>query len=331
MKRILVTGGAGMIGSNLVKLLVEDHAGEILVADNLWRGRLDYLNDDQGNPVIDTKKSFFKVDLRDPESCRKVVNEVDEVYHLADVVAGIDYVFQHQTTVFHDNLMIDTNMLKASAEAGVKRFLYVGTACSYPKSKQFGVEAPPLIEEDILPADPESAYGWSKLVGELQTETYGKESQMMTGVMRFHNVYGTPTDYSIGRSQVIPSLITKAIKYPDEDFVVWGSGHQGRSFVHVSDIAQGLVTMMDCGMGKGVIQLGTDYCTSIRELVDIIIKISGKEIAVKYDTTKPEGDKGRSGNCQKALSILGWKPKISLEDGLLRTYKWIEAKLSEAI
>ena len=262
MKRILVTGGAGMIGSNLVKRLIGDGACDVRVADNLWRGRREYLKDEMGKPAINMKKGFFEVDLRNPDACKLAVDGVDEVYHLADIVAGIEYVFAHQTTVFHDNLLIDTNILNASAEAGVKRFLYVGTACSYPKSKQFGVEAPPLVEKDIMPAEPESAYGWSKLAGELQTELYGKETQMQTGVLRFHNVYGAPTDFSPNRSQVIPSLIAKAILYPVQDFVVLGSGSQGRSFVHVDDIVNGIVLMMEKGMSNGAIQLGTNYCTT---------------------------------------------------------------------
>jgi len=329
MKRILVTGGAGMIGSNLVKRLVDDGAGEIFVADNLWRGFIDYLRDDSGATVINLEKNFFNVDLRDPKSCELIVNGVDDVYHFADVVAGIGYVFNNQAPVFHDNLLIDTNILKASSEAGVKRFLYVGTACSYPKDKQFGVNAPPLVEEDILPADPESTYGWSKLVGELQTNIYGQETDMQTGVLRFHNVYGTPTDFSLNRSQVIPSLITKAIRYPSEDFVVWGSGTQGRSFVYVDDIVEGVLRMMNRGLGRGTIQLGTDYCTSIRELVQMVVKISGKSIEVQYDLSKPEGDKGRCGDCRKALDVLDWKPKVSLEEGLRKTYDWIEARLNK--
>lgn len=327
MKRILVTGGAGMIGSNLVKRLVKDRAGDVFVADNLWRGRIEYLKDIDDSSMIDLERNFFKVDLRDPNSCRMVTEGIDEVYHLADVVAGIGYVFSHQKDVFHDNLLIDTNILKASADAGVKRFIYVGTACSYPKAKQFGVEAPPLVEEDIMPAEPESAYGWSKLIGELQTDLYGRETDMKTGVMRFHNVYGTPTDFSSARSQVIPSLITKAITYPQQEFVVWGSGSQGRSFVHVEDIADGLVRMMEKGLGMGTIQLGNSCCTSIRELVDIVVKVSGKKIEVKYDLSKPEGDRGRCGDCRKAETILGWKQTIDLYEGIGRTYMWIENKM----
>lgn len=330
MKRVLVTGGAGMIGSNLVKGLAQDITIEIRVVDNLWRGKREYLEDEQGKPVIDMAHSFFELDLRDPAACKTAVEGIDEVYHLADVVAGIKYVFANQTEVFHDNALIDTNMLRAASQAGVKRFLYVGTACSYPKKMQFGVEAPPLVEEDIIPAEPESAYGWSKLFAELQTQLYGQETKMQTGVLRLHNVYGTPTDFSAEKSQVIPSLIVKAIRYPSEPFVVWGSGTQGRSFVHVDDVVEGLVLMMAKGLGKGAVQVGTNFCTSIRELAETIVKISGKKIDVNYDITKPEGDKGRCADCSKAEKVLGWKHKVSLEEGLRRTYQWIEEQVKKS-
>jgi len=323
MKHVLVTGGAGMIGSNLVKHLTKNNTCEIRVADNLWRGKLENLEDSQGSPVIDMAQNFFKVDLRDAMACAQVVDGIDEIYHLADVVAGIKYVLANQTEVFHDNALIDTNMLRAASQTNVKRFLYVGTACSYPKKMQFGVEAPPLVEEDIIPAEPESAYGWSKLFAELQTELYGQETEMQTGILRLHNVYGTPADFSAEKSQVIPSLIVKAIRYPSEPFVVWGSGTQCRSFVHVDDVVEGLVLMMAKGLGKGAVQIGTNFCTSIREIAETIVKISGKKIDVNYDITQPEGDKGRCADCSKAEKILEWKPKVSLEEGLRRTYQWI--------
>lgn len=317
-----------MIGSNLVKRLVHDNNGDVFVVDNLWRGSKDNLRDENGKFVIDIDSSFFELDLRDATACEKVVVGMDEVYHLADVVAGIKYVFSNQIEVFHNNALIDTNMLKAAFQAGVEKYLYIGTACSYPQKMQFGVEAPPLVEEDVLPADPESAYGWSKLFGELQTGLYNKETEMLTGVIRLHNVYGSPTDYSPERSQVIPSLILKAIRYPAEPFVVWGSGSQGRSFINVTDVVDGIILMMKKGLGNGTIQLGTDHCTSIKELSEIIVKISGKEIDIEYDLTKPEGDKGRCADCTKANEILGWTPKIDIENGLVNLYRWVYSQLN---
>lgn len=329
MKTVLVTGGAGMIGSNLVKRLAAEGGCRIRVADSLWRGKREHLIGDDGDYVIDMDRDFLEVDLRDYSSCLRATEGASEVYHLADIVAGIRYVFGNQVDVFSDNALIDTNMLRAARRACVEKLVYVGTACSYPKTLQYGVDAPPLTEDDILPADPESAYGWSKLMGELQVKLCGKETDVKTGVLRLHNVYGAPTDYSPERSQVIPSLIVKAIEYPQQPFIVWGSGAQGRSFIHVDDVVEGLILMMQKGVGNGSVQIGTDYCTSIREIAETIVRISGKDIEIEYDTSKPEGDKGRCADCSKAEAVLNWHPQVKLEQGLERLYRWIEGKLSQ--
>ena len=150
---------------------------------------------------------------------------------------------------------------------------------------------------------------------------------MSTGVVRYHNVYGAPADFSPERSQVIPSLIAKAIRFPDAPFTVWGSGNQGRSFVHVDDVVRGTIRAMQTGLGMGAIQLGTPYCTSIKEIAETIVSISGKDIEIEYDLTKPEGDKGRCADISRAKEILGWEPLMSLRQGLTQTYSWIESQM----
>ncbi len=178
------------------------------------------------------------------------------------------------------------------------------------------------MEEQISPADPESAYGWSKLMGEYEAELVGRYSNMDVGILRLHNIYGPRSSLSIKRSQVIPSLIRKAARYPDEDFVVWGSGKQARDFVFVGDVVDALLRLPLKGMNEGAIQIGSAQETTIAELAQAIVKESGKEISIKFDTTKPEGDGGRSGNYDKARRVLGWKVFTPLQDGLKQTYEW---------
>jgi GDP-D-mannose 3',5'-epimerase len=328
VKKILVTGGAGMIGSNLVKRLVA-LGHEVKVIDNLWRGKLEYLHDDQGKPVIDLEKDFFNRDLTQPGMCDDLLNEIDYVYHLADVVAGVEYVFNNQVSVFHQNLLINTNVIASVKRHSIKGYIYVGTACSFPASLQSGVDAQPLKEDDQYPASPESAYGWSKLMGEYEALLMEEENGIPVSVLVLHNVYGAPCDYGEEKSQVIPSLIRKAVFAPEAPYVVWGSGSQGRAFVHIDDVVNALILTKDKGLGKGTIQIGPDVCVSIMEIAETIVAISDKEINIEYDTSKPEGDKGRCANYNKAKNILGWEPCVSLEEGLTGLYKWIESKIAK--
>lgn len=143
-----------------------------------------------------------------------------------------------------------------------------------------------------------------------------------------HNVYGTPTDYG-ERSQVIPALIRKAVNHPKEPFVVWGSGEQGRAFLHVDDVVEALSLALEKGWGHGYMQIGPSQCTSIREIAEVIARLSGKDIGIVYDASKPEGDKARSADYTKANRVLGWQPRISLEDGLRESYAWIEKRIRE--
>lgn len=322
-QHILVTGGAGMIGSNLVKRLVST-GYQVSIVDNLWRGKLEYLLDDTGKPVIDLDENFHKRDLAVPGACDDLVEQADYVCHLADVVAGIGYVFGNQGMLFRQNVLINSNVISSARASKLKGFLYVGTACSFPAHLQSGVDARPLREEDQYPASPESAYGWSKLMGEYETFLMGEETDIPVSVLIFHNVYGAPCDFSSEKGQVIPSLVRKAVRYPDEAFNVWGSGAQGRAFVHIDDVVDALVAALNKGWGQGPIQIGPSHCTSIREIAETVVDISGKQITIHYDTTKPEGDKGRCADYSKAKSVLGWEPRIELKDGLRRLYNWIE-------
>jgi GDP-D-mannose 3',5'-epimerase len=322
-KRVLVTGGAGMIGSQLVKRLVSMDC-EVSIVDNLWRGKLTNLLDGAGRFVVDLDCNFYNRDLTLPGALDDLVGKVDYVFHLADVVAGIGYVFKNEGFIFRQNLLINSNVVASVRLCNtVKGFIYAGTACSFPAAKQTGVDALPLREEDQYPAAPESGYGWSKLMGEYEALLMERETGIPVAVVVLHNVYGAPCDFDAKTSQVIPALIQKAIRFPEEPFVVWGSGAQGRAFVHVTDVVDGLVSAMERGLGHGPIQLGPDTCTSIRQIAETIVRISGKPIEIYFDTTRPEGDKGRCANYEKAMTLLGWRPRTSLNDGLSETYKWI--------
>jgi GDP-D-mannose 3',5'-epimerase len=325
-RRILVTGGAGMIGSTLVKRLMS-RGDDVIVVDNLWRGKLDYLKDDEGRHVIDMNRSFHAYDLRIPGEINQLLDGIDYVYHLADIVAGIGYVFNNQGSLFRDNFLINSNVIDSVRRNPVQGFVYVGTACSFPAHLQSGVDAAPLREEDQYPASPESAYGWSKLMGEYEALLMEAETGIPVSIPVLHNVYGAPSDFDPVKGQVIPSLVRKAIRWPEEKFVVWGSGNQGRAFVHVDDVADALEMALPKGLGQGVIQIGPDVCTSIREIAETIVEISGKPIDIDFDLSKPEGDKGRCADFSKAASLLGWAPRVNLRSGMSSLYRWIEQRV----
>jgi nucleoside-diphosphate-sugar epimerase len=332
MKRILVTGGCGMIGSNLVKQLVKE-GNDVYVIDNLWRGKLEYLNDEKtGQTVIDINTRYFDFDLADRNVADElIVSGIEYVIHLADIVAGIDYVFGNQGYLFRQNNLINTNVFDSVRKAGkdkIKGLIYVGTACSFPLTRQNSLDVIPLREEELFPAFPESAYGWSKLVGQLEIDFLEKETGISCSTLMFHNVYGSPCDFG-ERSQVIPALIRKAINYPDEPFNVWGSGSQGRAFIHVDDVVHAVCLALEKGWGHGYIQIGPSECTSIKQIAETVVKISGKDINIFYDTTKPEGDKARSADYSKAKAVLGWEPTVKLEDGLNAQYDWIKKQIEK--
>lgn len=320
--KILVTGGAGFIGSSLVKRLVDD-GEEVEVVDNLWRGSLKNLQNENGLSVLQPESKFHLADLTDAARCLEIIRGFDLVYHLADVVGGVQFAFDNELFIYRQNILINTNVLAACVLNKIPNYVYVGTACSFPKHLQMADGIAALREDQTYPAEPESSYGWSKLMGEYEALLAAKSKSINVGVLRFHNVYGPGVSIEQTRSQVIPSLIMKAVRFPEEPFIVWGSGNQYRDFVYINDIVEALTLVVKHGMNQGVIQVGSERPTSVRDLAEKIIGISGKPITAVYDTSKPEGDRGRVAVCERARQILGWQAHTDLDTGLLATYDWI--------
>lgn len=318
--KILITGGAGMIGSSLVKRLVNLNY-DISIIDNLWRGKLEYLKID--NKSILPKSKIIIGDLTNINFCKKNIRDFDIVFHLADIVAGINYVFANEYEVWSKNILINSNVLNTSILNGIKKLLYVGTACSYPKEKQMIIGNKPFKESDVYPAQPESSYGWSKLMGEYELLLAEKNNLINASILRLHNVYGPPCETNAKYSQVIPALCKKALNFPNEQFVVWGTGKQRRAFVYIDDVVDALVASIEYGFNKGVIQIGPSTSESIANVAGHIAKISNKDINIEFDTSKPEGDLDRSADYTKAKKILNWRPKVDLFEGLSKTYEWI--------
>lgn len=330
--KILITGCAGMIGcyltADLLKTYPQKQGNQIIGIDNLSRGKISHLREACGE--------FFN-ELIFIESDLTVFDEIwashfykcDIVIHLADIVAGIGYVFSNESYVFRTNLLINSNVTKAISEYRPSRYIYVGTACSFPRNLQLSTSSKPLIEEDQFPASPESGYGWSKLMGEIEAGYLSNENITNTVVLSLHNVYGKYCDFSLSTSQVIPSLCYKAICCSKENKIleIWGNGEQGRAFVHALDVVKAIKLTFSKAANEGVIQIGPSKCTSINKLSEIIIKNIDCDLTINHNINKPIGDIGRCANFNKAKELIGWQPEILLEDGIKDLIDWLKRKI----
>jgi nucleoside-diphosphate-sugar epimerase len=331
--RIIVTGACGMIGSNLIRSLVADNH-QVIGIDDLSRGKLEHIMDD-GQCIID---HFITMDLSKPGSLDNWLNEADILIHLADVVGGVNYVFDNQLAVFNQNLLINTNVINAISMGNhrLKKIIYVGTACSFPKFLQNDVNPWPLVETDLYPAHPESGYGWSKLMGNIGFQMLAELTGIQTITLMLHNVYGRYCDYSKA-PQVIPALISKAIQDPTK-LDVWGNGNQVRDFVHVGDVVDAIEKAMDNNVlmvpdftwsNYEEIMIGSETPITIRHVAEIIKEISesqtGVECQINYgNNDDPVGDVARYGDCKKAGDLLKWNAQMNLRDGIGDLYHWIK-------
>ena len=302
LKKIYITGVAGMIGSNLArKILLSGHA--VVGIDNLWRGTLDNISD-----LMEHEKfSFRKADIMSDTNWFSDMKHEDTIIHVADIVAGIGYVFANEWDVFSSNLKINNMIAQITTNFEPERLIYLGTACSYPQNMQRSVNESVLQESDKFPADPESGYGWSKLIGEIEFKLAVKGASTKLIVLDLHNVYGWPCVYNDETSQVIPSLINRALLSKNGKLEVWGDGSQGRGFLHVNDVISAVEKSIDYSGDVSNFMIGPDFCTSISELANIIVANDLLPVnEVIYDTSKPTGDIGRFANSSLAQKELGW-------------------------
>jgi len=317
--RVVVTGGAGFIGSHLVKRLLDD-GREIVVADDFSKGsRLNLLD-------LGVELECEIVDLRDYGQASKVIDGADVVYHLAARVGSVEYLHGDEMAelkTLQDNIVIDVNVFRACMEKRVKKIIYASSVSVYPIDLQQKPDAI-LSEDDLQYYNPEGGYGWAKLLGEIQL-SWMKDIEI--GIARIFNIYG-PCAALDETAQVIPSLIRKAIMYPKEDFIVWGNGNQTRCFTYISDCIDALIRLEDkTSNPPSIVNVGSDKSISIRILTEKIVEIIGKDVTIKYDPTKPTGPRSRTADITRARNLLGWNPKINLEEGLRLTYSWVEKRL----
>lgn len=321
--KVLVTGAGGFIGHHLVTHLKKR---------GYWVRGVDIKYPEFSDVDAD---EFELLDLRRWDSCLQATRGIDEIYALAADMGGMGYISANHARILHNSALINFHTLEAARISGVQRLLYTSSACIYPDYKQTDADIVPLKEEDAYPAQPQDAYGWEKLVTERLCQHYREDYGMETRIVRFHNMFGPEGTWDGGREKAPAALcrkiaIAKLTGNPEVE--IWGDGEQTRSFCYVDDCVTGIYKLMQSDYPHPL-NLGQDRLVTINQLADMIATIAGIRI-VKKHVPGPQGVRGRNSDNTRLREVLGWEPEISLEEGLSRTYTWIEdqvrAKLAGA-
>ncbi len=318
--RVLVTGAGGFIGHHLVTFLR---------AKGYWVRGVD-LKLPEYSPV--DADEFELLDLRRWDNCLQATRGIDEVYGLAADMGGMGFISAHHSEILHNNSLINTHTLEAARLNGVKRYFYTSSACVYPEFKQTDANVVPLKEEDAYPAMPQDAYGWEKLVMERLCSHYRQDYGLETRIVRFHNIFGEQGTWDGGREKA-PAALSRKIALAKltgkHEIEMWGDGEQTRSFCHIQDTLEGIFRLMRSDHHEPL-NLGSDRMVTINELAEIIARIAGIEITIKH-IPGPMGVRGRNSDNTRLREILQWEPVLTLEQGLERTYPWIEAQVAEKL
>jgi len=313
MTRNLVTGAGGFIGHHLVSYL-KRRGG--------WVRGVDVVRPRYAPSEAD---EFRELDLRDTGGAREAVAGVDHVYALAADMGGMGYISANHARILHDNALINLNTLDAARHANVARYLFTSSACVYPEFRQTDAAVTPLAEDDAYPAQPQDAYGWEKLIAERLCAHYREDYGLETRIVRFHNIFGPLGTWMGGREKAPAAMCRKvaiAKMTGATEIEIWGDGEQTRSFCYIDDCVDGLVRLMASDY-HAPLNLGQDRLVSINQLAEMVCRIAGVTL-VRRHVDGPQGVRGRNADNARRRDVLGWEPRVSLEDGLTRTYAWIE-------
>ena len=300
-KRVLVTGGAGFLGSFVVELLISKGVRHT----------------DLRIPRIED------IDLRKWESCVKVVKDIDIVLHIAGRGGGIGANRAAPGEMFYDNATMGIHLMEAARQAGVEKFVMTGTICSYPKFTPV-----PFKEEDLwngYPEETNAAYGLSKKMLLVQGQAYRQQYEFNSIHLLLVNLYGPRDDFNPRTSHVIPALIKKfadAKEEGGEKAEVWGTGNASREFLYVEDAAEGMCLAAETYSGPEPVNLGAGFEIKVKDLVELIARLMDFRGEIAWDRTKPDGQPRRMLDVSRAEKLFGFRARTRFEDGLRKTIDW---------
>ena len=337
-KRVIVTGGAGFLGSFVIQKLVERGATDILIPrienyDLTDRGSIQQLLDDATQPVEKCPEYLRPVGLtlppfgsaQDKPSTFDLKPENLLIIHLAANVGGIGANREHPAEFFYDNLIMGVELMHQAWQRGVGKFVAIGTVCAYPKFTPV-----PFKEEDLwigYPEETNAPYGLAKKMMLVQAQAYRQQYGFNAIFLLPVNLYGPRDNFNLRTSHVIPALIRKAIEAQDrgdKELVAWGDGSPTREFLFVEDAADGIVTAAEKYNGEEPVNLGSGYEISIKDLTEMIIQLTGFEGKLVWDTEKPNGQPRRGLDVSRAKEYFGWQAQVPFEEGMRRTVEWFK-------
>jgi GDP-D-mannose 3',5'-epimerase len=316
MKKALVLGGGGFLGSHLVRRLRKE--GYSVRAVDLKKPDF--------SPTA--AHEFIIGDLRDPRVVDLVIEpEVDEIYQLAADMGGAGYIFtgENDAAVMHNSASINLNVAETAMQKRAGKVFYSSSACMYPEHNQMDPENPKCMESSAYPAAPDSEYGWEKLFSERLFLAYSRNYNLPVRIARFHNIYGPEGTWKGGKEKAPAAIARKVAEAADGGKIeIWGDGLQTRSFLYIDDCIDAVRALVNSDF-EGPVNIGSEEMISINAFAKMVIEISGKNINIEH-IPGPQGVRGRNSDNALIIEKLGWSPSISLKEGMSRTYAWIHAQ-----
>jgi GDP-L-fucose synthase len=296
-----VTGGAGFLGSNVVEQLIAKGA-------------------DRENIYVPRSRDL---DLRQWDNCVKAVKDKDIVIHLAAKVGGIGFNRENPGSLFYDNAIMGIQLIEAARQQNVGKFVAIGTVCAYPK-----FTPSPFHEDDLwngYPEETNAPYGLAKKMLLVQSQSYRQQYGFNSIYLLPVNLYGPGDNFNPCSSHVVPALIKKcidAVDSNDDKIEVWGTGKATREFLYVDDCARGIVMATKKYNKSEPVNLGSGYEISIKDLIQLIVKLTGFKGELVWNSSKPDGQPKRRLDVSRAEKEFGLRAKTTFEEGLKATIDW---------